>query len=152
MDPRIQTSETPNLPREEMGVGSTRAEEEHHVGELLTRLGRDTYHLIQQETALARTEIGENLVDAKRGAIAMATSLAIIVPGVTVLLFGAAYGLSEYLELWASMLIVGGAVVLLGVGLAFAGKRQLALENLEPKKFKESLRADRRLLREQVTT
>lgn len=152
MDPRIQTSDAPNLPPGEMGVGSTGTEEEHHVGELLTRLGRETYHLIQQETALARTEIGENLVDAKRGAIALATSLAIIVPGVTVLLFGAAYGLAEYLALWASLLIVGGAVVVLGVGLAFAGKRQLELENLEPKKFKESIRDDRRFLREQVTT
>ena len=72
--------------------------------------------------------------------------------GVTVVLLGAAYGLSQYLALWASLLIVGGAVVVLGIGLAFAGKRQLEWEKLEPRKFKESLRADQRLLREQVTT
>ncbi len=148
MDGRYETPAT-NV---QGSVGSTHSEEEHRVGQLLTRLGRETFQLIQQETALARTEIGENLADAKKGAIAIGTSLAVIVPGVTVLLLGVAYAISRVLPLWASMLIVGGAVLLLGIGLAYAGKKQLEWEKLEPTKTKESLRADTRFVREQVTT
>jgi hypothetical protein len=151
MDPRIQSSETPIV---RGGNDSTRLhpDDEHRVGALLTRLGRETVQLVRQETALASKEIGENLNEAKNGAIAVATSLAILVPGVTVLLIAAAYGLSLYLELWAALLVVGGGALLIGAALALVGKKKMEPSNLEPTKTRQTLREDKQFIREQVTT
>lgn len=129
---------------------SEHREDEHGVATLITRLGKETVHLLRQETALARKEVKENFAEAKRGAMALATSSVVMLSGLIVLLFAAAYAIAEFWPLWASFLVVGGGVVVIGAVMAAAGKKKLEPHNLEPTKTRETLREDQNLIREQV--
>ena len=144
----VEVHESPQVMRPP-GTRET-AEEHRNVTALLTRLGRDTVQLIRQETALARTEISEKLNEAKKGAAALASSSVVMLSGLIITLFAVAYGLAVIWPTWLAFLVVGGAVLLLGAVMAFAGKKKLEPGHLQPEQTRETLREDREFIREQV--
>lgn len=123
--------------------------EDQSVASLLSKLSKDTTQLIMQQTALARVELEAKLAEAKQGAIALATSTVLALSGLFVLLLAAGYGLGEVLPLWAAFLIVGCSVVAIGAGLAFAGKRKLDPERLNPVETRAMLQSNKEFIKEQ---
>lgn len=116
---------------------------------LLSRLSRETTQLVVQETALARTELEAKFAEAKRGAVVLATSSVVLLAGLIVLLFAAAYGIGTVLPVWAGFLIVGTVVIGTGAVLALLGARRLNPERLRPKQTQSMLQKDKEFIQEQ---
>ncbi|MDH2387702.1 phage holin family protein [Streptomyces sp. HNM0663] len=104
------------------GVNGSGPGADRSLGQLVASATAEMSALVHDEIALAKAELRQ---DVKRGAIG---GFAFIVAGVLVLFalpvlsFAAAYGIHNLgLGLAWSFLIVGGAYILLGVGLALLG-------------------------------
>lgn len=100
------------------------------LGELLGRLSEQFSRLVQQEIALARSELREELGKAKRAAALFGVVAAAGVLAVLLLAFAAAWGLAEVVAPGLAFLIVA---VVLGIvaGLLFQRARSLTQE-IEP--------------------
>jgi xanthine/uracil permease len=80
------------------------------------------------------------------GVASVASGGAVLYAGFLVLLAAAVLGLSRWLEPWLAALIVGGAVLLVGVVMVLAGRRKLDLADLKPDRTMQSLKRDKDVL------
>jgi cytochrome c biogenesis protein CcdA len=97
------------------------ATDQTSLGSLISSAISDAQTLVRDEIALAKAELKES---AKRVAASSGLFIAAIVLlayAFLLLLFAAVYGIAEGLPLWASFLIVGGALVLIVAGLVTLG-------------------------------
>ena len=118
---------------------------------VLTQVISEVAYLLQTEIRLARAEIGEKLGHAASGGILIGIGAALVLPGIFVLLLAAVRWLSiaGLPEHWG-LLLVGGAVVAVGVGLAVKGANNIKGSALVPERFVEQMRADFAVAKEQV--
>lgn len=121
------------------------------VPQLLTRLGKDSAELLRTEAELARAEVRESIADIKKGTASLVTSSVVLLSGLIILLMAGVYGLGIVLPLWASALIVGGAVTLIGGIAAAGGAAKLRKENLKPDRTVREARRDVRMAKEQLS-
>ncbi len=112
------------------------------MSSLLGGIVGDLQTLIRQEVTLARTEIQKEWEKAKTAAGAMAVGSAILALGGILLCLTVVYALHELagLPLWASYLIVGGVLALLGGVLFYTGRTKAGEVNLIPPQTAESMR------------
>jgi uncharacterized membrane protein YqjE len=104
------------------------------VGDLLRRLATDVPDLVVKELALARAELTESMRETRAGLIAMVVGVGVLMPGLFVLLMAAVYGLATVITLWASALIVGAVVTVIGAAMLHAGKKKLEPDHLKPER------------------
>lgn len=120
------------------------------VADLLKQLRDDALALIRQETALLKTETGENIAKLSRNAAYVAAGGLVALVGVifilhavtgllTILLVEA--GLEEH-ALWVAPLIVGAIVAAIGAVLTQKGIATLKTTSLTPDKTIDSLKKD----------
>lgn len=132
----------------DLGAGDAQAHaDKPGFGELLRSLAHEVPLLLSKEVALAKCEMQENLKSAKAGAISMATGGAVLQAGFIILLLSAVYALSDIVDPWLAALIVGGAVVVVGLVMVMAGKKQVEADSLRPDRTMDSLHKDRDAIR-----
>lgn len=121
------------------------------LGDLFNELSQDFSYLIRKEVELARTEMMENLGQARRSIILMAAAGLVGYAGFIVLLVAVAdllYTLTG--SFWLAALIVGVAVLIASAILFFAGKSAMSNVNLVPEQTLETLQNDARWAKEQI--
>jgi hypothetical protein len=130
----------------------THPREDRPLSELFTDLVQDTGTLVRQEVQLAKAEVTQSAAQAGKGIgfiaagglVAYAGLLAIIA---AVILLLWRNGLTD----WIAALVVGAAVVLIGVMLLMRGRSMLQTTSLAPQRTVESLKADTAMVKEQVS-
>lgn len=87
----------------------------------------DMETLVKQQLKLFQTELKAEGKEMRNGVISMAISLSVVLAGMVILGTALAYVLVEALGLphWAGFGIIGLAVMGLGVGLFYNGKREI---------------------------
>src|SRR5262249_5777835 len=91
--------------------------------DLMAGIMDDVRTLVQQEMALGRAELFQQINKTKRAAIAMSAGIGAAAVGVLFLLLLLVYAIHEAggLPLWGSFGIVGGVLVVIGCILFFVG-------------------------------
>jgi predicted phage tail protein len=106
---------------------------------LLADLVASMTALVSKEVELAKAELMEKAADAGRGAGQILCGGAFAFCGLLLLLAAATLGLSHILAPWLAALVVGGAVILLGLVLMMAGRAKLKALTLQPRRTLSNL-------------
>jgi len=123
----------------------------HSIADLLRELREETTTLAKQEIALAKAEMKEKTGKLTRNAAYLAIGGLIAYAGLIFLFFAAMRGLSRALinngfsietVAWLSPLIIGLAVLIIGMILVMKAKSAFSKESLMPKKTIQSLKED----------
>jgi len=129
------------------GAAPTR---ERGIGELFADLSDQTATLIRNELKLARTEITQKATIASRQLAFIATGALLATLGLLLLLISLVAGLSAYMPLWVSALVVGLVVSAIAAGLAFKGVTTLQQTELKPEQTLRSIEANKSILQGQA--
>lgn len=110
------------------------------LGELFTELTQEMRTLFRQEMDLFRTEMMEKTVQLVKDVAALGIGGILLYSGFLTLIAAIVFGLSEFMPLWLSALIV--AVVFLAAGFVFVqkGRKDLAKMKMVPEKSTETLK------------
>jgi Putative Actinobacterial Holin-X, holin superfamily III len=141
------------MPSDESRLGpdtAARPRSDRSVAALLADLASETAMLVRQEIALLKAELREKLARLGGGVGAFAAGGLIVFSAWLVLLAAAVLGLSNVVEPWLAALIVGLAVLALGVALLFFGRSRLGADALVPHRTLNSLRKDEAWIRDQL--
>lgn len=125
-------------------------QEERSLGELLSELAGETGTLVRQEVALVQAELTEKAVSVGKnvgflaigGLTAYAAALAILAAIII--------GLSHFIPLWLSALLVGLAVGIVAFVLVSAALKALKNTDLKPNQTVETLKEDAQWVKNQV--
>jgi putative superfamily III holin-X len=139
-----------NMPKEfTMAIpGSQRS-----VPDMISDLFAQVTTLFRKEAQLARMEMSENMADVGRGLGLIIGGAVLLIPSLVILLqagvtaFGDHYGLAPS---W-SALILGGAVLIVGVILFLIGISRLSLEHITPHRTVHQLQQDAAVAKEKVS-
>lgn len=106
--------------------------------------------LIKQESELARTEMSEKISRAIMGIVLAGAAAVMLIPALVILLMAGVYGIPLVTgwPMWASALVVGGGVLLIGLILLAVGLSRL--RNLTPNKTIQQLQEDAAMARRQA--
>ncbi len=124
---------------------------EPSLGDLFSDLTTNTQTLVKQELALAKTELTQSAKDVGMAVAKLIAAALILYTGLIVLL-GSAVALLHKIAFswWVSALLVGLAVMLIGLVLVLRAKAQLSRANLKPTATIESLKDDAAFAKGQV--
>jgi uncharacterized membrane protein YqjE len=122
----------------------------HSIGEIASGLAGDVGDLVRGELALARAEFDGKLHSLIGGAVSILGGALVAFAGLVVLLLGLAAVLARWLPLWASLLIVGVVIVVVGGLVARGGLAQLSIKNITPDRTAANLKQDGRTLKEHL--
>lgn len=129
--------------------------DDRSIGALVSELSQETTTLLQQEIALAKTEMSEKVTQVSRALVSLALGGLVLFAGLLVLLDALVFGLSELMPVdltpWLPALIVGVVVAIIGAMLLQKGRRNLQTSHLMPQRTTASLQHDRDMVREQVS-
>jgi len=114
----------------------------------IAELTHHTIDLLRKEMKLAKVEVGEKLDQVKQGITNLAVGGLVLFAGVLTLLAAAVLGIGLYIPYWASALIVGGAVTLIGGAMLGKGRHDVRPQNLEPERTMDELKRDKQLVQE----
>lgn len=123
------------------------------LGDLFTRLTRDTGILIRQEVQLASREMTDKVTGIGKQTGLLVAGAAIAYGGFLFLLGALTYGLSSLfgLPLWASFLIVGVLAATVGGFLVQRGIEALKHIQLAPQQTVDTIKEDIAWAKEQTT-
>ena len=122
------------------------------VGTLLRDLRNETTTLLQQEVALAKAEIKENVASAVNHGLQIAVGGFVAYAGVIVLLIGLGLlissllvraGMSPDLAQWLAPAALGLVVALIGAGMMSRAKHAMASEDIIPGKTVATMRENK---------
>ncbi|WP_419828173.1 phage holin family protein [Sphingomonas sp.] len=120
----------------------------HSIGEIASGLAGDIQDLVKGELALARAEIDQKLHGVIIAAISIVGGALVAFAGLVVVLEGGAAVLAFWLPAWASLLIVGLVIVLIGGLIARGGLAKLSLKAVTPERTIATAQKDARMLKE----
>jgi hypothetical protein len=96
---------------------------ERTLGQLVADASKDLSAIVRSEVALAKAEVKRDVVAGVAGAALFVVAGVFAFLALILLLIAAAYGLvAAGLSAWLAFLIVGGALLVIGVLLALVGK------------------------------
>jgi hypothetical protein len=131
--------------------GATAGSTEPSLGDLFSNLTSNTQTLVKQELALAKTEITQSAKDMGMAIGKLIAAALILYAGLIVLLYAVVALLHKIaFSWWVSALLVGAAVMLIGLFLVLRAKAQLSGANLKPTATIESLKDDAAFAKGQV--
>jgi TRAP-type C4-dicarboxylate transport system permease small subunit len=106
-------------------VGELTVQDTRSVGQLVSDLVDDVRTLVKDQIALAKAEMRSTVKSAAAGAIFIAVAAGLMLLSVVFLLHAGAHGINAAgLPLWASYLIIGGALLLIAlIALAVAMRK-----------------------------
>jgi hypothetical protein len=113
---------------------------------------QDAERLVRQEIALARREMQVELDKAKEAGAALAVGLGLALLAAICLTFTVVYALHEglALPLWASFLIVGGVLAIVGGILVVAAREKVRQISLVPPQTAQTLQENAQWLQNQT--
>lgn len=123
-----------------------REQRSESIADLIRNLATDLSELLSKEVALAKSEVGESVSEAKTAVGAIATGGAIAMAGLIVLLMSAVYGLSNVVDPWLAALIVGAGALLIGFVMVASAKKKLSADAMVPDRTLDSARKDKETL------
>lgn len=118
------------------------------LGELLGKVATDIQDLVRGEVRLARSELDQKLDRVALAAIWLFGGALVAFAGLVVVLEGGAAALAMVLPQWASSVIVGVIIVIVGALFARSGFAMLSLKTLTPDRTVASLEKDARVVKE----
>jgi hypothetical protein len=125
--------------------------EDRSIGELFSELANETSTLIRQEVALAQTEMTAKLTTAGKNAAFVAAGGAVGFAAFLALLAAVVAGLSYFMPIWLSALIVAVVVGAVAFYLISSSLAALKGANLAPNETVSTLKEDARWLKNQVS-
>jgi len=120
------------------------------LGDLFSSLTEDLSTLIRKEVDLARTETTEKVTQATRSVVSIVAGGLIAYAGLIALIIAVIVGLSGFMPLWLSALIVGIVVIVIGAIMISSGRSSLANMSVMPEKTVESMKENTEWAKEQV--
>ena len=107
---------------------------ERTIGQLVADATHDLEGIVRGEISLAKAEVtsGAKLLGKGVGLLAGATFLGLM--GLVFVLHGAAWGIAQWLPVWAGYLIVAAVVLLLALVLGLMGKKALQTARPAPER------------------
>ena len=120
----------------------------HSIGQIASGLAGDIQDLVRGELALARHELDQKLRGLLVGAVSIVGGALVAFAGLVVMLEGGAAVLAFWLPAWASLLIVGVVIILVGGLVSRAGLAKLSLKAVTPERTLASIQADGRMIKE----
>ena len=126
------------------------AQPAHSLGEIAGGLAGDVQDLVRGELALARAELDHKLHNLIGGAISLVGGALVAFAGLVVFLEGGAAILARFIPAWASLLIVGAVIVIVGGLISRGGLAKLSLKNITPGRTTANLGKDARVLKEHI--
>jgi xanthine/uracil permease len=128
--------------------------DDRSIGTLVSELSQETTTLLQQEIALAKTEMSEKVSQVSTALVRLALGGLVLFAGLLLLLDAVVYGLSEImppdLTPWLPALLVGLVVAIIGAVLLQKGRSNLQTSSLMPQRTATSLQRDTHMVKEQV--
>lgn len=114
------------------------------LGQLARDALADLGSIVSKEVRLGRAEVSEKVDRVASGVSGIAGGAALMIPGVTLILFAGANVLAtvDGLSLWSAMLIVGAVAALGGYLILKTGQRNVAPRHLAPTKVVDNIKAD----------
>jgi uncharacterized membrane protein YqjE len=140
---RTETSKT----SPPMGTART---DEQGLGSLVSGIVEDLQDIVRGEVRLAKTEIREEATSMGKGAALVAGGALVALTGFILLMLGVTYLLNKSLEMWLSAGIVGLALLLVGGGLAMAGRSRITETSFKPAETIDSLKEDQQWASQQI--
>jgi len=125
---------------------------EPSLASLVSGIVNDAQALIQQEMALARRELADELNKAKQATLSLGVGVAIAGLGGVLLALMVVYILHEevQMKLWLSYLIVGGVLAIAGATLLLFARAKASEISLVPKQTVETLRENVQWIKDQT--
>jgi hypothetical protein len=127
---------------------------EPSMASLVGGIVNDAQTLIKQEMALAKREVTDELHKARDAAIALGIGIGLTAVGGLLLSFMLVYLLqwasSDRLPLWACYGIVGAALMVVGGGLLFLGKRRAGAVHLMPEQTVATMKDNVEWIKNQI--
>jgi hypothetical protein len=117
-------------------------------GQLLSQLATHSAALVRDEVALARQEMRESARSLRMGIVTLAIGALIGWIALATLAAAAVIGLANLMNPEYAALIVGGALAVVGGGVAMVGINRLKRTNLTPEQTMETLEEDKQWLKE----
>ncbi len=130
---------------------SSTIDSEPSIGALFTGLTEDMAKLLRQEIELARLETTQKINSAMRSVLMLAAGGFVAYAGLILLLIAVAIGLSNWMPLWLSTLIVSVVALVVGAVLIGSGRSSLSNLTVVPENTVESIKEDARWAKEQVS-
>jgi hypothetical protein len=124
--------------------------EERSLGDLFAELARDTSSLVRQEVDLAKTEVTEKATKVGRDVGVIGVGAALAYAALLALIAAAILGIGELIPLWASALIVGIVVAVIGYVVIQTGLSALKRADLTPRETIQSLKEDTEWAKDQL--
>lgn len=120
------------------------------LGDLFSSLTEDMSTLIRKEVDLARTETMEKVSIATRSVVSMVAGGMIAYAGLIGVVIAVIVGLSRWMPLWLSALIVGLVVMVIGAIMIMSGRSSLQNMTVVPEQTVESMKENTEWAKEQV--
>ena len=120
----------------------------HSIGQIASGLAGDVQDLVKGELALARAEFDQKLHGVVIAAISIVGGALVAFAGLVVVLEGGAAVLAFWLPAWASLLIVGAGIVLVGGLISRGGLAKLSLKAITPERSISSVQKDAHMIKE----
>ena len=134
-----------------MSPEKQKPKEERSLGELFTELSRETSTLVRQEVSLAKAEMSQKVSEVGKDVIFLIAGGAVAYLGMFALIIGLILLLAlADVPPWASALLVGILVTLLGAFLVQKGLARLKKADLTPHETLETLKEDKEWAKEQT--
>ena len=124
--------------------------EHESAASLLSRLVGDFAELIRNEVALAKAELSESSTRAKAGVVALIGAVATLLAGSLALAAAIILGLSKVMEPWLAALLVGVAIIAVGLFLLQGARKKLLPPHLEIERTRAAVRHDVEVLARRV--
>lgn len=125
--------------------------QQRSLGELFTELAHETGTLVRQEVELAKVEMTGKAKAAGKSALAIAGGGFVALLGALALMAALILGLGTLIPMWASALLVGLVVSIVGGVLVASGIRAIKGIDPAPRQTLQTLEEDKRWLKEQAT-
>jgi hypothetical protein len=120
------------------------------LGELFSELAQETSTLVRQEANLAKTEMSQKASTAGKHLGVLAAGGALAYAGLLAILAGVIALLNDVMPLWASALLVGIVVAIVGYLLIRKGLDALKRDDFAPRETIETLKEDQQWAKEQT--
>lgn len=123
---------------------------ERSFGELFKDLSRGAYTLVRQELEYAKEEMSQKVSRASRESRQLMIGVGIAYAGSLFVLAAIVIGLSTFMPLWVSALLVGLLVMGTGGIMIYRGKKHLKEKELMPRKTIDHLKEDREWMKDRM--
>jgi hypothetical protein len=123
----------------------------HGLRDIVAGLAQDAQDLVRGEIALARAEADRKIDRMITAAIWVFGGMLLAFAALVIFAEAAIDALSYVLPVWASCLIIGAIVAVIGAVLARTGIRMLSLARLTPHRTARNLERDAQMMKDHTT-